>query len=216
MFLSAAGLLGLVFLLPLYMQQLRGMSALDAGLTTFPQALGMGFCLQFTSRLYPRVGPRRMLAFGLGIAALTSGAFLFVGLETNLWWIRGIMLMRGAGMSFALVSIQAATFATIRPQSMGRASSLFSTNRQVASAVGVAALATVLIDRTASHLHAVGVAAGSEAARQASMSGFHDAFLAATVLGVCGFLCAFLINDKDVEHTLHRSTQEPEDAFAAG
>ncbi len=113
LFLAAAGLLGLLFLLPLYLQQLRGLSAFQAGLTTFPQAIGMGIFLQVTSRIYPRVGPRRMMAFGLFIVLLSSAAFLRVGLETNLWWIRGIMFVRGIGMAFALVSIQAATFATI-------------------------------------------------------------------------------------------------------
>ena len=98
----------------------------------------MGIFLQLTSRLYPKIGPRRMMAFGLFVVMLSSAAFLWVDLNTSLWWIRGIMFLRGFGMSFALVSVQAATFATISPASMGRASSLFSTNRQVASALGVA------------------------------------------------------------------------------
>jgi EmrB/QacA subfamily drug resistance transporter len=203
LFLAAAGLLGLLFLLPLYLQQLRGLSAFDAGLTTFPQAIGMGIFLQITSRLYPKIGPRRMMAFGLFVVMLSSAAFLWVDLNTSLWWIRGIMFLRGFGMSFALISVQAATFATISPASMGRASSLFSTNRQVASAVGVALLATVLIDRTAHHLSSVGVGAAANAASQASLSGFHDAFLAATILGGLGFLSAFLIRDEDAAETLH-------------
>lgn len=205
LFLAAAGLLGLLFLLPLYLQQLRGLSAFQAGLATFPQAIGMGIFLQLTSRLYPRIGPRRMMAFGLFVVMLSSAAFLRVGLDTSLWWIRGIMFVRGIGMSFALISVQAATFATISPSSMGRASSLFSTNRQVASAVGVALLATVLIDRTAAHLGSVSAAAASEAARHATLLGFHDAFLAATILGALGFISAFLIRDEDAAETLHRS-----------
>ena len=204
MFLGAAGLLGLLFLLPLYLQQLRGFSAFQAGLTTFPQAIGMGLFLQLTSRLYPRVGPRRMMATGLFVVMLSSAAFLRVGLETSLWWIRAIMFVRGAGMSFALVSIQAATFATVSPSSMGRASSLFTTNRQVASAFGVAALATVLIERTAAHIGNLGAAATSAATAQATLAGFHDAFLAATVFAGLGFLSAFLIHDEDAAATMQR------------
>lgn len=203
LFLAAAGLLGLLFLLPLYLQQLRGLSAFEAGLTTFPQAIGMGIFLQVTSRLYPKVGPRRMMAFGLFIVLISSAAFLRVDLDTNLWWIRGLMFLRGVGMSFALVSVQAATFATISPASMGRASSLFSTNRQVASAVGVAALATVLIDRTAAHIGDLGAAVTTEAARHATLLGFHDAFLVATIMGALGFFSAFLIRDEDAAATLH-------------
>jgi len=57
-FYFSAGYTGLVFLLPLYPQQLRGFSAFESGLTTFPQAIGVMLCLPFASRLwlYPRVG----------------------------------------------------------------------------------------------------------------------------------------------------------------
>jgi EmrB/QacA subfamily drug resistance transporter len=216
MFLSAAGLLGLLFLLPLYLQQLRGLSAFDAGLTLFPQALGMGIFLQVTSRIYPKVGPRRMMAFGLFIVFLSSAAFLLIDIDTNLWWIRGIVFLRGIGMSFAMVSVQAATFSTIPPASMGRASSLFNTNRQVASAVGVAVLATVLIDRTAAYIGDLGASASAEAVQHAQFLGFHEAFWAATILGGLGVLSALLIRDEDAAATLHQTVRRPAPATTAG
>ena len=140
-------------MLPLFLQQLLGLTALDSGLTTFPQALGMLATVQLTSRLYPRIGPRRMMAAGLLGVTLSSSLFLFVGLGTDLWWIRGIMLLRGVSMAFAMVPMQVASFATISRQDTGRASSLTNTNRQVAGSFGVAVLATVLVSRTASHIH---------------------------------------------------------------
>ena len=200
-FMATAGLMGVLFLLPLYLQELRGFSALQSGLTTFPQALAMGVCLQFTSRLYPSVGPRRMLIFGLAVTTVSSACFLFVGLDTSIWTLRGIMLVRGFGMSFAVVSAQTATFATITPPQMGRASSLFSTNRQVAAAVGVAILGSVLANQIIAQ---VGNLTG-EAARQATLSAFHDAFLVATVLGVLSVAFAFLVHDEDAAATMHRS-----------
>src|SRR5262249_58569734 len=78
----------------------------------------------------------------------TSALFLLVRLDTDLWWIRGIMFLRGVSLSFATVASQAATFATIRSEETGRASSLFNTNRQVAGSVGVAVLATAPIGGT--------------------------------------------------------------------
>jgi MFS family permease len=191
---QAAALLGVLFLLPLFLQQLLGLSAFDSGLTTFPQAIGMVLMTQVTSRLYPRVGPRRMLAVALAGLMATSALFLLVGLHTDLWWIRGIMFLRGVSMSFALVAAQAATFATISSAETGRASSLFNTNRQVAASVGVAVLATVLTERTAAHLAS---AAGTGATAQATLLGFHDAFAAAIVLGLLGLCFALRIRDRD-------------------
>jgi MFS family permease len=102
--------------------------------------------VQVSSRLYPRFGPRRMLAVGLAGLTATSALFLFVDLETSLWWIRGIMFLRGISMSFAFTAAQAATFSSISSEETGRASSLFNTNRQVAASVGVAVLATRQVD----------------------------------------------------------------------
>jgi MFS family permease len=69
MFTACSMLFGVLFLLPLLLQQLRGLSAFDAGLTTFPQAIGMLLMAQVTSRIYPRVGPRCMMAIGLRACA---------------------------------------------------------------------------------------------------------------------------------------------------
>jgi EmrB/QacA subfamily drug resistance transporter len=219
-FMSTASLLGVLFLLPLYLQQLRGLSALQAGLATFPAALGMVVMLQVTSRIYPRVGPRRMMIFGLTGATFTSAAFLFVGLNTSLWWIRAIMLFRGVFMSFAMLPMQAASFSTISPRDTGRASSLFSTNRQVASSVGVALLATVLVQRTKDHLSSALAAAGGSpqsAVAHATLSAFHDAFFVATILALFGVASAFLIRDEDAAASMRPPTpaSRPVEAEAA-
>lgn len=200
-FLGSAGLIGMLFLLPLYLQQLRGLSALQTGLVILPQGLGMGICLQLTTRLYPHIGPRRMMATGLLLATVSAGLFLFVDLDTSLWWIGGFMLIRGIGMSFAMVSNQAATFATIKSEDMGRASSLSTANRQIAGALGVALLATVLIEQSGV---VTGGASLTPEARDAMLTGFHAAFGAAALLAFGGFLFTFLVHDEDAVATLHR------------
>ena len=58
MFLAAAAFLGMLYLIPLYFQDARGLSALQSGLSTFPEAFGVMIGAQFASRLiYPRIGP---------------------------------------------------------------------------------------------------------------------------------------------------------------
>jgi EmrB/QacA subfamily drug resistance transporter len=206
-FAASAGLIGLLFLLPLFLQnpQLRGLSATQSGLTTFPQAIGLLLMSRLTSRLYPKIGPRRMLAVGSLGSAIATIFFLRVGVDTNLWWIRAIMFARGMSFAFALIPLQAATFSNISRADSGRASSLFNTNRQVASSFGVAILATVLADRTSSHVSAAlaqlganaDAAARNLAIQQATVDAFHDAFLAATIFGLIAFAASFLIHDED-------------------
>src|SRR6478752_4020361 len=136
---------GVLYILPLFLQDLRGLSALQSGLTTFPQAIGVIISSQLVGRLYHRVGPRRLIFWGMvGMSAVTM--FLaFQGQNTDLWWIRLIMFGRGICMAFAFVPLQAATYANVTPEDTGRASAIYSTQRQVAAALGVGTLLTVLL-----------------------------------------------------------------------
>ena len=74
MFIASAAFLGMLYLMPLYFQDARGMSALQSGLSTFPEAIGVMIGAQFASRLiYPRIGPRRHMTGGLiGLAVSCS------------------------------------------------------------------------------------------------------------------------------------------------
>jgi EmrB/QacA subfamily drug resistance transporter len=193
MFMAYGVLVGVLYLLPLFLQQLRGLSAFESGLTTFPQAIAMILMVQVTSRLYPRIGPRRMLVIGLAGLSITSALFLLVDLQTSLWWVRGIMLFRGASMSFAMVAAQTATFATVTSSETGRASALFNTNRQVAGSVGVAVLSTALAQ----------AATGQAASPESSLLAFHDAFALAIVLGVIGIAFALRIHDEDAAASMN-------------
>jgi len=233
-FAVIAGMMGVVFLLPLFLQQLLGLSAFQSGLTTFPQALGIVAIAQVASRIYPRVGPRRMVVAGLFGSTIVIALFMLVGLHTSQWWIRGIMFMLGVSMGFAMIPVQAATYATITPADTGRATALFSTNQRVAASIGVAVLATVLVDRTKSYVTAamqhVTVAiqpgmgpAAIQAARtkavqlaqaHAGLHGFHDAFLAAAALTLLGIAAAFLIHDEDAAPSMRRMTAPAEPMVA--
>jgi MFS family permease len=96
----------------------------------------------------PARGPRRMLAIGLAGLSLISALFLLVGLDTSLWFIRGIMFFCGVAMSLVLVASQAATFSSIKSEEQALPRRCFNTNRQVAASVGVAVLTTVLTEAT--------------------------------------------------------------------
>ncbi len=191
-FVAIGGLLGVLFLLPLLLQAEKGMTPLQSGLTTFPQAVGVAMMAQVAGRLYPRVGPRRMMMVGMVGTVLTTLAFVWVDLGTSGWSIQLIMLARGWSFALALVPLQAATFATISPADTGRASAVFNAGRQIAASFGVALLATVLTNRMTHY----GAVLGSPLTRGAAISAFHEAFIAASVLAVLGIFVALLMDDK--------------------
>jgi EmrB/QacA subfamily drug resistance transporter len=172
---------GVLYLLPLYLQNLRGLSALQSGLTTFPQAIGVIISSQLVGRLYQRIGPRRLIFGGMLAMSVVTLMLAFVGLHTDLWWIRLIMFGRGICMAFAFVPLQAATYANITPEDTGRASALYTTQRQVAAALGVGLLLTVLLN----------------GGQVAALSAYRAAFLGGAVMVMLAAVTALLIRDED-------------------
>jgi MFS family permease len=180
----------MLFIVPLYLQQARHFSALSSGLTTFPEALGVLSATQVAGRLYPVIGPRRLAVGGLTwlCAVLIVGSSLFNG-NTSLWLVRLFMFGMGVGIGFVLISQQAAAFATITADDMGRATAISATVRQAASAAGVALLATILT-----------VSAGHNQLPRAT--NFRAVFLTAAVMMLVGAGIALRIRDAAAARTM--------------
>jgi len=202
MFLAAAAFLGLLYLIPLYFQDARGLSALQSGLSTFPEAFGVMIGAQFASRfIYPRVGPRRHITGGLLGLAVCMLLLTQITVTTNLWLIRGLMFVLGFMMAQVMVPNQAAAFAMITPDSMGRASTFFNTMRQVGSATGVAVLSTVLISAGTAHGHA--------STSSPDITGYRLAFLVAAIFALAAAAFSLTIHDTDAAETIVRRVRRP-------
>jgi EmrB/QacA subfamily drug resistance transporter len=180
--LTTAGLVGTLFLVPLYLQQLRGLSAFESGLTSFPQALGLVCVMPIAGRLYPRYGARPLVAIGLAATAITAALLIPVDLRTDLWWIRCVLYLRGLAFGLALLPLQTVTFANVSLSATGRASALFNAGRQMASSLGVAVLASAL-------------------ALASGVDGFHIAFGMSAVLGLAACLTSLHLPRIGSTHT---------------
>ena len=186
------GFLGTLFILPLFLQEATGRSAMTSGLTTFPEALGVLVWIQLAGRLYPKVGPRRIMAAGLlEMSAVIAAMSLLQG-STSLWLIRGAMFAIGGGLSFVIISQQAAGFATISPADTGRGTAISAAVTQTAAATGVAVLVTILTAR-AGHT------------RLPVVSDFHPVFLVAAGMTFLGAILALRIRDQDAAGTMQAS-----------
>ena len=196
--LSYGGFAAFLFLLPQFLQGTLGYSPLRSGLTTFPQAVGVILASQIVGRLYHTVGPRKLVTFGLAMTTLVMVPFLTIAVDVSPWTIRGLMFARGLFMACSFVPLQASTYANIAKPDTGRASAIFSTQRQASAAVGVAILSTLFISRRNS-------LAGSGAPTQGMiMDSFHLAFLGTLVMSAlaAGFAW-FFIKDADAASTMH-------------
>ncbi|HVT64662.1 MAG TPA: MDR family MFS transporter [Mycobacteriales bacterium] len=194
LFITMAAFLGTLYVVALFFQAGLGLSALNAGLSTFPEALGVMVGVQIATRLYPYVGPRRLMMSGLtGVAGLAL-AMATVGFSTSLWIPRVIMFFIGVSIAHVFSPTQAAAFATISNAATGRGSTLFNTARQVGSALGVAILTTVI--------SAVGVVHGERGHTQPNLAAFHWAFVVAAGIALVAASFAYTVIDADAAPTM--------------
>jgi EmrB/QacA subfamily drug resistance transporter len=190
---------GYLFLMPEFLQQARGASALSSGLTTFPGAIGVLVSAQIAARVYHRIGPRRMAVGGLcGVMTVFCLLGLAVGLDTSIWLIRLLIFCSGSAIAWCNIAIQTASFATISSADTGRASALFQTQGRVAGGIGLAVLVTVV---------AASSPAGATGA--ALVPAFHHAFLTAATLIAIAALIALTIRDADAAATMRRPERIP-------
>jgi predicted MFS family arabinose efflux permease len=198
---SAAGFLGSLYAFPLLLQDGLGMSALASGINTFPEALGVMTASQVVTRIYPRVGPRRLLTTGfLAVPALLV-VLGFIDATTNLWVVRLVMFALGLMMGTIFLPTQAASFATIRSADTGRASTLFSAVRQLGAALGVAILSTVIIS--------VGPTTATAAGTVPHLAAYHAAFFTAAAIVLTGLVFGRGVSDRDAAGTMVRVTGSP-------
>jgi len=190
-----AGFFGWVFVLPLYMQTLRGLSATQSGLTQAPQALAVFVVSNLLGkRVYRVVGPRRLMIFGSAATAVVTGAFAFADLDTPLWVLGTGSALRGAAVGMVFVSIQTAVYATVSNADTGRATSLFNTQRQIAFASGVALAASVI----AARVSAVG---GDSAPAIDRLPAYQWGFLAMGLVMLPAAVASWFVDDDDVAAT---------------
>ncbi|MGO9557615.1 MAG: MDR family MFS transporter [Acidimicrobiales bacterium] len=206
--LTTGALIGVLYVITLFYQDGRGMSALQAGLSTFPEALGVMVGAQLASRvIYRRLGPRRHAAIGnLGIAVFVAQLAL-VGAHTSLWVPRLLLFGMGLALGQVFVPIQAASFATISPAATGRASTMFNAVRQLGGAIGVAAFSSVVVAVGAVHL--------VDHRPMANLGAYHAAFLTAAGFAILASLASLKIRDADAASTMvsrHQMSAESEAA----
>lgn len=193
---SSAGFLGLLFAVPLFLQEAQGASPLLSGLTTFPEALGVVTSTQLISPLYARVGPRRLAAGGLALVTVAMSLFFFsLRLDTDPWVVRVLIFLTGAGMGCTFIPVNTAAFAKISHEATGKASALANAQRQIGSALGIALISTVLGIAGLTRVDGSGIV-------QPNLAAYHLAFLTSAALALISVFVALAIRDRDAAATM--------------
>ncbi len=170
--LMYAALAGLLFLVSLYFQNVKGFSALETGVTWLTIVVPFMLISPFAGRLQGRFGARRVVAGGALLAGLGMLDFALLGADSPVLQAVPGYLLVGVGFGAAAPAISAVAMGAVEVEHAGVASGVLNTARQVGSAVGLAALGSI----------ATAVAAGSLSNRDDFVSGMRAAMLVAGAL----------------------------------
>ncbi|HEY7879787.1 MAG TPA: MFS transporter, partial [Streptosporangiaceae bacterium] len=145
MFISGLSMYGALFLLPLYYQQIRGASALGAGLLLAPQGIGALLPRTLAGTLTDRIGPRPVVLAGMAVAAAGTVPFALAGAHTSELLLSLVLVVRGAGLTTANIALMAGAFTGLPRESVPDASSVTRIMQQVGGSFGTAVLAVILV-----------------------------------------------------------------------
>ncbi|MFJ6215389.1 DHA2 family efflux MFS transporter permease subunit [Streptomyces sp. NPDC092296] len=192
--MNLINLIGLVpfmaamYLAPLFLQEAQGVSALVSGASTFPEAIGVLLTVQLVSRVYERVGPRRIIAAGLFCVAAVLGVMTTCDLHTGPWTFRTYMFLLGVGMGAVFMPTTVASFSTVRQSDIGQASTLGSVVRQISMAMAPALAATLLVANS-------GGGEGSQVASKPPVSAYQTVYLVMAVIALASALFTLTVRD---------------------
>jgi DHA2 family multidrug resistance protein len=185
--ISVVAFFGAEFLLPLYLQILRGLTPLQTGLLLLPLAISSGILSPFIGGLQDRIGPRVLVAFGFGLLIINTWQFSLLTLNESYVYIGFLLALRGVALAFVLQPTLLASLSGIAPRALPRASSLVNASRSIFQSLGVALLATILATVTSNQLSAFQPPKPTsfpppsnypQIVQQALTDAFHQAFLA--------------------------------------
>jgi DHA2 family multidrug resistance protein len=142
------GLYGALFLLPLFLQNLLGYTAMKSGEALIPRSLAMAVVMPIGGRLYNRFGPKVFVAAGLGVSAFSFWELSRLTLDVGFWDIFWPQMWQGVGFGLIFVALSTAALATIPRPQMTAATGLYNVVRQVFGSIGIAASATMLSGST--------------------------------------------------------------------
>jgi EmrB/QacA subfamily drug resistance transporter len=142
--LTGVALYGAMLLLPLYWQQVRGESALDAGLLLVPQGIGALASRTIAGRLTDSIGGRWVAVAGFAITTLGTLPFALATEQTSTWFLMLTLLVRGFGLGAVIIPLMTGAYVGLERHEVPDASIITRVAQQLGGSFGTAVLAVIL------------------------------------------------------------------------
>ncbi|MEN3328460.1 MAG: hypothetical protein V7638_3267 [Acidobacteriota bacterium] len=143
-YVAVIALFGAEFLMPLYLQSLRGRTAMQTAFILLPIAATTGLINLIVGGIYDKIGPRLLVVTGTGILLINTWQFTRLSSATPIRQIIFLLVLRGLAISLIMQPTYTTAVGILPKENVPRGSSLVNSTRFVVQALGVAVLATIL------------------------------------------------------------------------
>ena len=157
----SVALYGGTFLLPVFLQNYKGLDEVQSGLILLPGSVLMGVLMPFTGRLGDKLSPRVMAFIGFTLLGVFFFEYRLLDVTTSNWGIIFPTLIRGVGISMLIAPLTATAMNAVSKANAGMAASMLNIIQQVGGSIGIAVLGMVLHRRTVYHTSVLGASASS-------------------------------------------------------
>ncbi|CEI83225.1 putative multidrug resistance protein EmrY [Oceanobacillus oncorhynchi] len=200
------GLIGTETLVPLYMQNARGFTAMEAGIALLPGALVNGMMSPITGKIFDRFGARWLAVTGLIIITISTFAFTNLGPSTSMLMITILYAIRMFGLSMVMMPVTTAGLNQLPRDLIPHGTAMTNTMRQVSASVGTAIVITIMTTTEMSAEHNPDIS-------YPMIHGVNTAFMVITILSLIGVVISFFMKNGNTpaEEQSHMQRDEREE-----
>ncbi|HLS75568.1 MAG TPA: DHA2 family efflux MFS transporter permease subunit [Nocardia sp.] len=188
MTLFAIAFFGSGLLLPSYLQQVRGETAMAAGLLLAPQGFGAMLTMPIAGRLVDKIGPGKIVMTGLAVISVSMVYFITLTDTTNYVAMCSALFVMGLGMGCTMMPTMTAAIQTLTHQQVARGSTLMNIINQAAGSIGTAIMSVVLSNALADRFTPAGPPGPADAA-----DAFAHTYLVALVFAALTLIPAYFL-----------------------
>lgn len=194
-------MIGSSIILPLYIQNIHGKSALYSGLVLLPSAVLMGIMGPITGRIFDRYGARWLSIIGLSLLVSSTIPFILLTEDTAMWWISFINTIRFLGLSMVMMPVTTAGINSLSRNLLSHGTAVNNTLRQVSASIGTAVLITIMSNVQDSNapdtnLKLTNPQEFGEKMIDATLLGMNASFVATLIVAILALILSFKVQSK--------------------
>jgi MFS family permease len=182
MLLVALAMFGVFFFVSLYMQNVLGYSAVQAGAAFLPMTLVIILVAPIAGKASDRYGSRWLMTIGMVLLGVQLLYFSQLGPDADFWYLLPAFLVGGLGMSMTMTPTAAAATRAVPVHKSGVGSAVLNAMRQVGGSVGIALMGAIVAHE-----------AGGRQTIEGFMDGFERALFVASIIAFAGSIVAFAL-----------------------